>query len=144
MKTFLYALQFKGAAAPDATGVPKVKATAQGGTVRTVVGNEAGAIFEPGSGAVAEFESDVTMMGDNANESGVIRLGELGSLRFSTVGRGTVDPSPIDGISAGAVIWKVDSGDGKLTGASGLITSNFFFNAANEVTDTHFGVLYVP
>lgn len=145
MKSVLYALQFKGSAAPDASGVLKVKGTAPSGSIRTTISNDLSAVIEPGSGGAAEFESDVTMMGDTAfNETGTIRFGPAGSLRFSTVGRGTVGPSPEEGVSAGAVIWKVEGGEGALDGVSGLITSNFFFNTAGEVTDNQIGVLYLP
>jgi hypothetical protein len=145
MQSILYALQFRGSAAPDASGVLKVKATAQSASIRTTVGSDLGAVIEPASGGAAEFESDVTMMGDTAfNETGAIRFGGAGSLRFSVVGRGTVGPAPQEGLNAGVAIWKVEGGDGKLSGVSGLITSNFFFNAAGEVTDSQVGVLYLP
>lgn len=145
MKRILYALQFTGSAAPDASGVLKVTARAQSASVRTTVGADLDAVIEPGSGGAAEFESDVTMMGDTAfDEKGTIRFGDAGSLRFTTVGRGTVGASPEEGVTAGAVIWKVEGGDGKLSGVSGLITSNFFFNMASEVTDNQVGVLYLP
>ncbi len=145
MKNVLYALQFRGSAAPDASGVLKVKAKAKSGSIRTTVGDDLGAVLEPGPGSAAEFESDVTMMGDTAfNETGTIRFGNAGSLRFTTVGRGTIGPAPEAGVSAGAVIWKVEGGEGGLAGVTGLITSNFFFDAAGDVTDNQIGVLYLP
>lgn len=145
MKRILYALQFRGSAAPDASGVLKVKGRAESASVRTTVSADLDAVIEPGPGGAAEFESDVTMMGDTAfDENGTIRFGEAGSLRFTTVGRGTVGPAPEEGVNAGAVIWKVEGGEGRLSGVSGLITSNFFFNTAGEVTDNQIGVLYLP
>lgn len=145
MKTILYALQFRGSAAPDASGTLKVKASAASASIRTTVDSDLAAVIEPAPGEPSEFESDVTMMGDTEfNEVGTIRFGAAGSLRFTTVGRGTVGPAPEEGVNAGAVIWKVEGGDGKLSGVSGLITSNFFFNMAGEVTDNQVGVLYVP
>jgi hypothetical protein len=41
------------------------------------------------------------------------------------------------------VIWKVERGEGQFAGATGLITSNFFVSSTGEVTDNHFGVLFV-
>jgi len=41
------------------------------------------------------------------------------------------------------VIWKVERGEGQFEGASGLITSNFFVSTTGEVTDNHFGVIFV-
>jgi hypothetical protein len=145
MKRIQYALQFKGGATPDPAGPLKVKASAPGASIRTTVGSELGLVVEPAAGETAEFASDVTMMGDTAfTEAGTISFGSAGSLRFTTMGRGTVGPSPEEGVSGGAVIWKVEGGDGKLAGVTGLITSNFYFNAAMEVTDNQFGVLYLP
>ena len=67
MRTFLYALQFTGAATPDATGVLKLKGTAESGSIRMSVGSEDGAGVEPGVGGRAELESEVTMLsGDGA------------------------------------------------------------------------------
>ena len=40
--------------------------------------------------------------------------------------------------------WQVERGEGQFTGASGLITSNFFMSATGEVSDYHCGVLWVP
>jgi hypothetical protein len=41
------------------------------------------------------------------------------------------------------VIWRVEGGEGQFAGASGLITSNFTIDEAGEVTDNHFGVIFV-
>ncbi len=40
-------------------------------------------------------------------------------------------------------MWKVDEGEGQFAGASGLITSNFFVSETEDVTDHHFGVIFV-
>jgi hypothetical protein len=41
-------------------------------------------------------------------------------------------------------MWRVKGGEGHFAGASGLITSNFFVGENFEVTDHHFGVIFVP
>jgi hypothetical protein len=37
----------------------------------------------------------------------------------------------------------VDGGEGQFAGASGLITSNFFVSDSLDVTDHHYGVIFV-
>ena len=75
----------------------------------------------------ATFDTDVTTTGQTSfDEAGVMMLGsDSDRLLFSTVGEGFLAPSPEDGLFEGSVIWKIDGGEGKFAGASGLITSNF-------------------
>jgi hypothetical protein len=87
----------------------------------------------------------VEVVGEGAFvESGSIRYGSLGKLTFRTVGRGVLGPAPLAGLQRGAVIWEVTGGDGKLSGAEGMITSNFTVGAHGEVTDDHFVRLFLP
>ena len=73
-----------------------------------------------------------------------ITCGESGHrLYFSTVGQGYMGPSADPGLQHGSVIWQVERGEGQFEEASGLITSNFFVSASGEVTDNHFGVIFV-
>ncbi len=146
MKRVTYSLQFKGNGVPGDGGTLDVRATASGSNLRTTIGDGGvSAALEPVSGGEAQFESHVKMIGDaNFDESGRIRFGPAGSILFSTVGQGHLGPSAEKGLTHGSVIWKVESGDGKLAGATGLIVSNFVFNEAMEVTDTHLGILFVP
>ena len=137
MQNLTYALRFKGNAAPpgDDPGVLKVQASAE----RPVE------LAGSAPGAAAQFASDVRMI-DAAtfDENGSIDFGGGTRLTFATVGRGTVGPGAEEGVSMGAVIWRVVSGEGKLAGATGFITSNFHFNMAGEVTDNQLHVLFVP
>jgi hypothetical protein len=41
------------------------------------------------------------------------------------------------------VMWRVEGGEGQFAGANSLITSNFFVGEAREVTDNHFGVIFI-
>ena len=43
----------------------------------------------------------------------------------------------------GAVMWQIESGEGRFKGAQGLITSNFIISDAGEVIDHHTGVIFV-
>lgn len=147
MKQTIYVMQFRGQAAPveGSPGTLKAETRAPAVTVTTKLapgGVESS--LQPSPGAEAEFESEVRFTGGTAfTESGTIAFGNGNRLRFSTVGQGHLAPSPEAGVQHGSVIWQVDEGEGALKNAKGLITSNFTVSETGEVTDNHFGVLYV-
>ena len=64
-------------------------------------------------------------------------------LHFSTVGEGYLGGSLDPKVRQGSVIWRIDRGEGRFQGATGLITSNFVVTDQGEVTDNHFGVLFL-
>jgi hypothetical protein len=148
MGQLIYVMQFKGTAAPVAGSSTMLKAmtTAQSATISTVVGPEgvSGAL-QPAAGGNAIFESEVTFTGETSfQESGTITFGDHGHrLRFSTVGQGVIGDSADPQLKHGSVIWRVEEGEGQFEGARGLITSNFTVSNAGEVTDNHFGVIFV-
>ena len=148
MAQILYTMQFKGKAAPanDAGTVLKATTTAPSCTITTVVGaaGVSGSV-QPTDGAQARFESQVTLTGETSfQEEGAITFGDnQHRLYFSTVGQGYLGPSADPQLQHGSVIWKVERGEGQFAVATGLITSNFFVNSAGEVTDNHFGVIFV-
>jgi hypothetical protein len=145
MKRVIYAVQFKGSAEPKdgAADLLVVTAAASGANVRTQVFPDGfDGKVEPESGDQAKFASTVKMLSEsNFDEAGSISFGPGHSLRFVTAGQGHVAPTGEEGVSGGAVVWKVDGGEGRFAGATGYITSNFWFNAAGEVTDNQFGVI---
>lgn len=147
MGEVLYTLQFKGAAAPanDHGTILKAKTAAKSCDIKTTVAsNGVTGSITPASGGEAHFESQVTITGDTSfQEKGTITFGDGNRIHFSTVGEGYLGPSPDAALKHGSVIWKVDRGEGRFEGASGLITSNFFVSDTGEVTDNHFGVLFV-
>ena len=97
------------------------------------------------AGDIAVLDSTVERFSDGSFvEEGTIMYGRLGRVSFSTVGRGTVGPSPVDGWVHGAVIWIITGGEGCLTGARGLITSNFVASVKGEVVDHQIARLYLP
>jgi hypothetical protein len=148
MKEVVFALEFRGSAAPvpgsDKKLHAKTSATSQ--TLRSVLkadGIQTG-IESAGAGS-ASFESEVEIVGEGMFvESGSIRYGDAGKVSFKTVGRGTLGPSPVAEIQRGAVMWAVTGGEGRLAGAQGLITSNFTVGAKGEVVDDQFARLYIP
>jgi hypothetical protein len=148
MRQLIFALQFRGTAAPVAGAAGKLaaKTTARSQVHRTAIdGKGVQAGLESSAGGSAVFESQVEMLGEGTFlESGTIRYGKAGTVSFKTVGRGVLGPSGIEGLQRGAVIWEVTGGEGQLAGASGLITSNFTVGAKGEVVDNHFAQLFLP
>jgi hypothetical protein len=148
MKQLVYSMQFNGNAAPEDDKNPavlKVKAngisTARGSLKGTgALAGKIGQVEED-----ATFVSTVRMKDDGTfDEDGTISFGAGNSVRFKTLDRGHAAPSPEPGVTAGAVIWQIEGGEGQFAGASGLITSNFYFNMEGEVTDNQFGVIFAP
>ena len=148
MREIVFALEFRGSAGPIDASVTSRRAgtSAPSQALRAAItadGMEVG--VEPLSGDTAILESTVERFADGSFiEAGIITYGGLGRVSFSTVGKGTVGPSPADGWVHGAVMWVVTGGDGWFVGARGLITSNFVASAGGEVIDNQFARLYVP
>lgn len=147
MRQIIFCMQFKGTATPGSeTGVLKATTSATSCSLKTVVGPDGvEGTFIPAEGGLAYFESEVRMAGADAFlESGTITFGEGDhTLKFSTVGQGTLTPDAGSKTMIGAVIWKVESGEGQFKNATGLITSNFSVDETGGVTDHQFGVIAV-
>jgi hypothetical protein len=147
MKQIIYAMQFKGSAAPGASpNVMKASSSASSITLTTVVGAEGvQGKLASAAGGKAEFESEVTLTGPTAFlEKGSIRFGDgKHRLHFSTVEHGYLGDSAEAKLKSGAVMWRVDGGEGQFAGASGYITSNFTLSDAGEVIDNQLGVIFV-
>jgi hypothetical protein len=98
----------------------------------------------PEDGGEATFTSEVTFTSETSfQEVGTIGFGEGHLLHFSTVGGGYLEASADPGRKHGTVMWRVDGGEGQFAGATGLITSNFFVGTNLEITDHHFGVIFL-
>jgi hypothetical protein len=148
MKELVFALEFRGSAAPVPGSDKKLQAKTSAGsqTLRSVLKADGiQASVEAAGGGSVSFESEVEIVGEGMFvESGTIRYGDAGKVTFRTVGRGTLGPSPLAEVQRGAVIWEVTGGEGSLSGARGLITSNFTVGAQGEVVDDQFARLFVP
>src|SRR5271155_5181246 len=148
MKQVIYAMQFKGSAAPKAgvSGVIRASTSASSCILSSHVGPTGlTGTLQLLAGGTASFESEVTLTGETSfTEAGTIRFGDSNhSLRFSTVGQGFLGKSADAALQHGSVMWRVESGEGQFAGASGLITSNFTLSGAGEVIDNHFGLIFV-
>jgi hypothetical protein len=148
MKELVFALEFKGTAGPVPGSENRMRATtsASSQTLRAALKPDGiQAAIEPSGRESAAFESEVEVVGEGQFvESGTIAYGTAGKVTFKTVGRGTLGASPVAGVQRGAVIWQVTGGDGRFSGAQGLITSNFTVGAQGEVVDDQFARIYLP
>ena len=148
MKEIVFALEFRGRAGPsgESGATRRARTTAPSQILRTVLGADAIETgVEPVAGDTAVLDSTVERFPDGSFvEEGTISYGRVGKVSFSTVGRGTVGPSPVDGWVHGAVMWIITGGEGRLTEARGLITSNFVASANGEVVDNQIARLYLP
>jgi hypothetical protein len=147
MQQVIYAMQFKGKAAPGSSAnVMKAATSSPSATVTSVIGADGlRGIIAPAAGGNAEFQSEVTLLGATSFlEKGSIIFGKPANrLHFSTVDHGYLGDSAQPGLKSGVVMWRVDGGEGQFAGASGYITSNFTLSEAGEVTDNQFGVIFV-
>ena len=148
MRELVFALEFKGSAAPVSGSDNRLRAktSAASQTLRSVMkADGVVAVIESAGGDSAQFESEVEMFPDGTFlESGSIQYGTAGRIRFRTLGRGSLGPAPTAGAQRGAVMWEVTDGDGRFQGAQGLITSNFVVGAEGQVTDDQFARLFLP
>jgi hypothetical protein len=159
LRQIIYAMQFNGEVKPLGTSPNVMKATMIAASCRfvTVIGSDGlQTALAPLAGQPATFESEVTLLGgfessdmtsageSGFKETGTITFGEGNHrLRFSTLGQGYVGPSTESDVRQGAVMWRVEGGQGQFEGAQGLITSNFTISPMGEVTDHHMGVIFV-
>jgi hypothetical protein len=148
VREIVFALEFRGSAGPSGGSgtTRRARTTAPSQLLETVLGADAiEARVEPVAGGSAVLDSTVERFPDGSFvEEGTISYGSAGKVSFSTVGRGTVGPSPVDGWVHGAVMWTITGGEGRFAGARGLITSNFVASANGEVVDHQIARLYVP
>jgi hypothetical protein len=97
--------------------------------------------------ARAEFDTRVTMTGETSfDEHGTMTFdGGTDGIVFTTLGEGYLGPSPEEGRLQGSVIWRIEEGEGRFAGATGLITSNFLMNAeTGEVAEKQVISLFLP
>jgi hypothetical protein len=148
MTAVVFALQFRGRGAPipGAPGRRRGLTRAPSQLFRTILGPEGiEAGVEAAPGDTATLEAEVRMTGERTFvESGRIVYGTAGAVTFRTVGEGVRGPSAIPGLVHGTVMWEVTGGDGRLAGATGLITSNFTVDPDGEVVDDQVARLFLP
>jgi hypothetical protein len=131
-------MRFTGHATPPAGEPPQVD----------VHSETEGVSVEGGVGTgydVVSYDTHVTFTSETSfTESGRVSVGRNGdALQISTVGEGYIGPSADRSILHGAVIWRIDGGEGALEGVSGLLTSNFQLRPeTGNVTEYQVAVIF--
>jgi hypothetical protein len=108
------------------------------GTVTLLEGDDSGVPTE------ASYETHVQMTGRTTfDEDGELAV-DGGGLRLRTTGTGVMEPAAEEGTLRGAVTWEVE-GTGRLSGATGLLSSNFEFQPEKGTAVEHQVVrLFLP
>lgn len=145
MQQIVYAMQFRGEGVPAGEGM--LRAATSSPSTRLTSSVDASGLsnqIDAVDGGRATFTSEVRMTGDTSfTETGTITFGAGNGFDFSTIGEGHIGSSPEAGLSHGAVMWRIEQGTGQFAGATGIITSNFTLSEQGEVTDCHFGVIWL-
>jgi len=147
MRQIGYALQFKGKGGPKkgTKDMMTAKSSSSTGSISTSVGARGPrTTIKSAARPKASFKSEVKSSKNGSfTEWGTIDFGTAGKLKFSTVGKGQMGPSPVEGLTHGTIMWQVDGGTKIFRGATGLITSNFTFSAEGDIVDNQWGVIFV-
>lgn len=129
MRNIVFAMELRGKAAP-VTGKENIL--------------EARLSGKGPLGEIVNFESQVMLGGETFSETGSIDYGVLGKIKFESVGVGYLGSSPVPGLQAGAVLWRITEADGEFAGATGYVTSNFTVSAEGDVVDNQYIRMFIP
>jgi hypothetical protein len=123
-------VSFQPQATPPSGDPPAFDVKSGPGTVTLLSGDDQGVPTE------ISYETHVQMTGETTFvEDGTITV-DGGGLRVTTVGTGVIEPSPEEGTLRGSVIWDL-TGTGRLSGTTGLLTSNFEFTPEQGTAFEH-------
>jgi hypothetical protein len=141
----VYSLQFRGRVTSLSSRVLEQRASAPSQVlITTVDANGIAGRVEPGNGEEALLFSRLALADDGSfDQSGTIEFAPGHVLGFHSVGAARLSRSPDPHLRHGAAVWEVEGGEGQFRGARGRITSNFFVSDTNELTDNHFGLIFV-
>jgi len=145
LQPIVYSLQFRGRITSLSSRVLEQRASAPSQVlVTTIDANGLAGRVQPGKGEEALLVSRLALADDGSFEqSGKIEFAPGHVLAFRSVGSARLGRSPDPHLRHGAAIWEVEGGEGQFHGARGRITSNFFVSDTNELTDNHFGLIFV-
>jgi hypothetical protein len=145
LRPLIYSLQFRGRITSLSTRVLEQRASAPSQVLITTVDvNGLAGRVRPAGGEEAVLVSRVVLADDGSfNQSGTIEFAPGHVLAFRSVGAARLGRSPDPDLRHGAAVWEVVGGEGQFRGAHGRITSNFLVSDTNELTDNHFGLIFV-
>jgi hypothetical protein len=144
MKPITYSLQFRGQATPLRSNLLRLRLTAPSSALVTTVGAMGvRGRFNDVSGGEAFLHSELQLDEESSfADRGTIEFGRGNTVRFRSIG-GRLTHCPDPHLTHGAAIRQVEGGEGQFAESEGLITSNFFISDTGEVTENHFGVIFV-
>ena len=144
MAPLLYSLQFRGFATAVAGEVIEVRATALGGALVTMLGDEGlTGGFRADETDEALLQARLVIVDGTFDVSGRITGGYDNILRYRALGRGRLGRSPDPQLRQGAIACEIVGGDGQFAGATGTVTSNLLLSNSGDLTDTHLGVVFL-
>ena len=145
LQPIFYSLQFRGRMTSVSPRVLEQRASAPSQVLTTTVdANGLAGRVQPGKGEEALLVSRLVMADDGSfDQSGTIEFAPGHGLAFRSIGAARLGRSPDAHLRHGAAVWEVEGGEGQFRGAHGRITSNFFVSDTDEVTDNHFGLIFV-
>lgn len=145
LQPIVYSLQFRGRIASLSSRVLEQRASASSQVlITTVDANGLAGHVQPGEGEEALLVSRLVLAGEGSfDQSGTIEFAPGHVLSFRSIGAARLGRSPDPHLRHGAAVWEVEGGEGQFRGAQGRITSNFFLSDTNELTDNHFGLIFV-
>ena len=145
LQPIVYSLQFRGRITSLSSRVLEQRASAPSQVlVTTIDANGLAGRVQPGKGEEALLVSRLALADDGSfDQSGTIEFAPGHVLAFRSVGAARLDRSPDPHLRHGAAVWEVEGGEGQFHGAHGRITSNFLVSDTNELTDNHFGLIFV-
>ena len=148
MRQVLYAMRFVGRASPigKVGDALRIASSAPSAALGAVVGPDGlQGTISPLPGGEATFTSDVTFTAaETFLEIGAMTFGDGHRLRVTTVGSGYLASSVDPALHQGAVIWRVEAGEGQFAGASGLICANVLLRDNGQIVTHHLGLIFVP
>jgi hypothetical protein len=123
-------VRFELQATPPTGDPPSFDIMSGPGTVTLLEGDASGVPIE------VSYTTHVALTGDTSFVEDGDMTSDYGTLRLSTVGAGVLEASEVEGISRGAVIFRI-AGTGRSSGAAGLVTSNFEFDTRTGTAVEH-------
>jgi len=145
MKPIAYSLQFRGRASSIGSERILFRLTAPSSVLVTSLDPDGvhGA-FEDAPGGDAVLEAELSFRDQSTfDDAGTIEFGHGNSVRFRSAGLGRLIACPDPNLRHGTIVREVEGGNGQFARAEGLITSNFLLSDSGEVTDNHFGLIFV-
>ena len=145
LQPIVYSLQFRGRMTSVSSRVLEQRARAPSQVLTTTVdANGLAGRVQPGEGEEALLVSRLVLAHDGSfDQTGTIEFAPGHALAFRSIGAARLGRSPDPQLRFGAAVWEIEGGEGQFRGAHGRITSNFVVSDTDELTDNHFGLIFV-